>query len=77
VISAIAAEEETHFAAFGANACIAKGPFDKMGGMFCPFWISLKRSSVSALCRFGRCLSPADYEGVALRQETFEVILKG
>ena len=30
VISAIAAEEETHFAAFGADACIAKGPFDKM-----------------------------------------------
>lgn len=30
VLSAIAAEEELSFADFGADACIAKGPFDKM-----------------------------------------------
>ncbi|UCH00207.1 MAG: response regulator [Deltaproteobacteria bacterium] len=31
ILSAIAAEEEVDFAEFGANACIAKGPFNKMG----------------------------------------------
>ena len=31
ILSAIAAEEEIDFAEFGANACIAKGPFNKMG----------------------------------------------
>ena len=30
ILSAIAAEEEVDFAGFGANACIAKGPFNKM-----------------------------------------------
>ena len=30
VLSAIAAEQEVNFAAFGANTCIAKGPLDKM-----------------------------------------------
>ena len=30
ILSAIAAEEGYDFAEFGANACIAKGPFDKM-----------------------------------------------
>ena len=30
ILSAIAAEEATNFAEFGANACIAKGPFNKM-----------------------------------------------
>jgi PAS domain S-box-containing protein len=30
ILSAIAAEEELNFAEFGANACIAKGPFDSM-----------------------------------------------
>ncbi len=30
IISAIAAEEEVDFASFGANACIAKGPFGTM-----------------------------------------------
>jgi PAS domain S-box-containing protein len=32
IVSAIAAEEEVDLAEFGANACIAKGPFDKMTG---------------------------------------------
>jgi PAS domain S-box-containing protein len=32
ILSAIAAEEGLDFAEFGANACIAKGPFDKMAG---------------------------------------------
>jgi PAS domain S-box-containing protein len=32
IVSAIAAEEEVDLAEFGANACIAKGPFDKMAG---------------------------------------------
>ena len=31
ILSATAAEEEIDFAEFGANACIAKGPFNKMG----------------------------------------------
>jgi PAS domain S-box-containing protein len=31
VFSAMAAEGKIDFAEFGANACIAKGPFDKMG----------------------------------------------
>jgi len=31
ILSAIAAEEEVDFCKFGANACIAKGPFEKMG----------------------------------------------
>lgn len=31
VFSGIAAEEDLNFAEFGANACIAKGPFDKLG----------------------------------------------
>jgi len=30
ILSAIAAEEEVDFAGFGANTCIAKGPFNKM-----------------------------------------------
>ena len=30
ILSAIAAEEELNFTEFGANACIAKGPFNKM-----------------------------------------------
>ncbi len=30
ILSGIAAEEETDFAEFGANACIAKGPFNEM-----------------------------------------------
>ena len=30
ILSAIAAEEELDFAEFGANACIAKGPFDSL-----------------------------------------------
>jgi PAS domain S-box-containing protein len=30
ILSAIAAEESTDFAEFGANACIAKGPFNEM-----------------------------------------------
>lgn len=30
ILSAIAAEEEVDFTSFGANACIAKGPLDKM-----------------------------------------------
>ncbi len=30
IFSAIAAEQEVNFAAFGANACIAKGPLNKM-----------------------------------------------
>jgi PAS domain S-box-containing protein len=30
ILSAIAAEEDVAFSDFGANACIAKGPFDKM-----------------------------------------------
>ncbi len=32
VLSAIAAEETRHFSEFGADACIAKGPFDVMSG---------------------------------------------
>lgn len=31
ILSAVAAEEKVDFTAFGANACIAKGLFDKMG----------------------------------------------
>ncbi|MDY7035867.1 MAG: response regulator, partial [Thermodesulfobacteriota bacterium] len=31
ILSAVAAEEETQYAEFGANACIAKGPFKTMG----------------------------------------------
>ena len=30
ILSAVATEEEVNFAKFGANACIAKGPFDRM-----------------------------------------------
>jgi diguanylate cyclase (GGDEF)-like protein/PAS domain S-box-containing protein len=32
ILSAIAAEEQTDFAAFGADACIAKGPLARMAG---------------------------------------------
>jgi len=32
ILSAIAAEGDVDFAQFGVNACIAKGPFDKMAG---------------------------------------------
>jgi two-component system cell cycle sensor histidine kinase/response regulator CckA len=32
ILSAIACEQEIDVAAFGANACIAKGPFDQMAG---------------------------------------------
>jgi two-component system, cell cycle sensor histidine kinase and response regulator CckA len=31
ILSAIAADEEVEFVEFGANACIAKGPFEQMG----------------------------------------------
>ena len=77
VISAIAAEEETPFATFGANACIAKGPFDKMGRHVLSVLDQSEQHSTSP------CIGLEDVYPRQITKELlsvrkhFEVILKG
>ena len=78
VISAIAAEEETHFAAFGANACIAKGPFDKMGRHVLSVLDQSEEKAPSPLCIGLEDVYPRQITKELLSvKKHFEVILKG
>jgi len=78
VISAIAAEEETHFAALGADACIAKGPFDKMGRHVLSVLDQFERHFPSPSCVGREDVYPRQITKELLSvKKHFEVILKG
>jgi PAS domain S-box-containing protein len=69
ILSAIAAEEELNFAEFGANACIAKGPFDKMAGHV---FSALDQSDLDTSSVFSERI--IGFEDISKRQITKELL---
>jgi PAS domain S-box-containing protein len=69
ILSAIAAEEEVDFAEFGANACIAKGPFNKMAGHVLS---ALDQSELGTSSGFSEKI--IGFEDISQRQITKELL---
>jgi len=69
ILSAIAAEEDVDFARFGANACICKGPLDKMAKHV---FLALEQSDLGI--PYGLSKKAKQPEGIRPRQITEELL---
>jgi len=67
ILSGIAAEEEIDFALFGADACIVKGPFNKLGQHVCTIIECVEKGSLKGL--LGKVIGIEDVYERAITKE--------